>query len=356
MTLWSGIEITLLVIFAFIFAFIGDALNLPLSWLLIPIIISVVWSMGKKNNSSIPKPFSMIGQGIMAISSASRFSPDIFFQQSHHYFFPLVVCIIVTSGLSLCNSYLIYKLADIDFRTSVLGCIPGAGHSLVAMSEEIGADAITVAILQYLRILMVSLIVPSIVSFFSLSSTSLLNSPIHHHNYPSLPPFINLLILALVGILGVKIGEILKIPSNLFLGVFLSSLLLFSFFPYELTIPPSIFRGGLLLLGLSIGVKFQVESLQKLVKAIFLEIILVLFLIVTCLLLGYWVHLTTNLDTLTAILGSTPGGLSAMMATVIELGGNSGVVLTMQMSRMLLILFLTPILTNYFLTRKKEKV
>ncbi|WP_017293580.1 AbrB family transcriptional regulator [Geminocystis herdmanii] len=345
-----GIELSLLIVFALILALIGDIFHLPIPWLLIPIVVSIIWSMVKNgHNSFIPKPFSIIGQGITAVFTASRFTPDVL-TGSKDYFVPLIICIVVTSLLSLFNGYLIYKFTDIDFTTSFLGCIPGAGHSLVAMSEDMGADAITVAILQYLRIIMVSVIVPTIVSFFN-TPVNQINIMPHHQLLPSLPLPINLLILTLSTIFGVKIVNLLKIPSNLFLGAFISSLLLFSFFPYEIIIPQSIFRGGLLLLGLSIGVKFEIHTMQKLFKAVFLEIILVLILIGTCFVAGYWFHLVTKIDTLTAILGSTPGGLTAMMATVIELGGNSGFVLTMQMTRMLLILLLTPIIGSYFIKK-----
>jgi uncharacterized protein len=253
----------------------------------------------------------------------------------------------------LFNGYLIYKFTDIDFTTSFLGSIPGAGHSLVAMSEEMGADAITVGILQYLRIIMVSVIVPSIVTFFNMPFNDT-NVVSEHQLLPSLPLPINLVILTLSAIFGVKVGKLLKIPSNLFLGTFISSLLVFSFFPYEIIIPQSIFRGGLLLLGLSIGVKFEMQTMQKLFKAVFLEIILVLILIGICFMAGYWFHLVTKIDTLTAVLGSSPGGLSAMMATVMELGGNSGFVLTMQMTRMLLILLVTPIMGGYLMKKNHD--
>lgn len=345
-----GIELSLVVLLALILAFIGEMLHIPIPWLLIPLLVSIIWSIVKNDHhSSIPKPFNIIGQGIIAVFTASRFTPDVL-TGSRDYFLPLMVCIFITTIFSLFNGYLIYKFTDIDFTTSFFGCIPGAGHSLVAMSEDMGADAISVAVLQYLRIIMVSVIVPTIVSFFHTPINEIDITP-HHQLLPSLPLPINLLILTLAGILGVKTGKFLKIPSNLFLGTFFGSLLVLSFFPYEITLPQPIFRGGLLLLGLSIGVKFEIETMQKLFKAVFLEIILVLVLITTCFMTGYWFHMVTKIDTLTAVLGSTPGGLTAMMATVIELGGNSSFVLTMQMTRMLLILLLTPIIGSYLMKK-----
>lgn len=349
------IQISTLFLFAIVFAFIGDRLKFPIPWLLIPMIVAVIWSMIKGEAQSLPKVFSISGQAIIAIFTASRFSLDTL-TTAQNYFFPLLICIVVTASFSLFNGYLIYKFTDIDLPTSFLGCTPGAGPSLVAMSEDMGADAIVVAVLQYLRILMVSVIVPIIASF-SLPETPFIPIKIiseNHHLLPSLPFPINLTIIVLCAFFCIQIGKIIKLPSNLFLAPFFGCLLLFCFFPYEITLPVSIFRGGLLLLGLSIGIKFETQTLQKLFKAVLLEIALVLILITACILVGYWFHMVTKVDTLTALLGTSPGGLSAMMATVIELGGNSGFVLTMQMTRMLLILTLSPFIATSLIKQTKS--
>ncbi|MBL1209828.1 AbrB family transcriptional regulator [Geminocystis sp. GBBB08] len=340
--------------FAIVLSFIGDRIHLPIPWLLIPLMVAIIWALRKEENKILPKSFSIIGQAIIAIFTASRFSFETLIT-AQDYFLPLLICIGVTASFSLVNGYLIYKFADIDFPSSFLGCIPGAGPSLVAMSEDLGADAIAVTVLQYLRILMVSVIIPIIATFYLTESSSIPVKIIaeNRHLLPSLPIPINLTIIALCAFIGVQMGKIVKLPSNLFLAPFFSCLLLFSFFPYEISLPVSIFRGGLLLLGLSIGVKFEIHAFQKLLKAVLLEIGLIILLIVVCIISGYWFHLVTKIDTLTALLGSTPGGISTMMATVIELGGNSGFVLTMQMTRMLLILTLTPFVANSVINKKE---
>jgi hypothetical protein len=57
-------------------------------------------------------------------------------------------------------------------------------------------------------------------------------------------------------------------------------------------------------------------------------------------------------DLATSILGSTPGGITPIMAMTIQLGGDSGLVLAMQMTRMLLILLVSP----WFATFLRENV
>ena len=342
-------RIICLIFFAVIFSLAGEWLNIPIPWLLIPVFVGIVWVIIQGEAQSLPKSFNIFGQSIIAIVTASHFSAETF-SHVQDYFFPLLICIVVTAAFSLFNGYIIYKWADIDLATSFLGCIPGASASLVAMSEDMGADAIAVAVLQCLRIVMVSVTMPIVASFYVPETNPMVMTVMEPPElFTSLPLPINVIILAIVAMVSIKLGERIKLPSNLFLAPFFSCLVFIGLFPYEITIPHSFFCAGLLLLGLSIGVKFKTEALRKLTKALLLEVFLILLLIASCFMAGYEFHLITKIDTLTALLGSTPGALSAMMATVIELGGNSSLVLTMQMTRMLLILTLSPVFAGILL-------
>lgn len=295
-----------------------------------------------------------MGQVVIALVTAGRFSPETL-KLASHYILPLMLSVIITGGLSFFNGYLLSRWTSLDRATGFLGSIPGAGPAIVAMSEEMGADAVAVALIQYIRILMVAAIIPSIVVFFfpAVSHPIPVSSLVTANN-PTLPSILNLLVLCLCGALGVIFGTKIGLPSASFLGPFLTGLAAFWVLPYRLYIPEPLFTLGLMFIGLSIGLKFDRQASLKLIKAICLEIILVLGLILACFGVGYAFHLLTNVDTTTAILGSTPGGLSAIIATTIQIGGDSGLVLAMQMIRMLLILFLSPFLASYWLKNKQE--
>ena len=339
-------KIISLVFCAIIFSLLGEWLHLPIPWLLVPMFVSFVWVLIKGKSQVLPSSFNVLGQSIVAVVTACRFSLDILIDLQD-YFLPLLLCIIVTAIFSILNSYVISKWANIDWKTSFLGCIPGSSASIVAMSDEMGADTIAVAVLQCIRIVMVSVITPLLVSFYIPDNNLMTMSIMENQEaQASLPLGLSLAILFLVAIVGIKLGEKIKLPSNLFLAPFFSCLIFISFFPYKITIPHSIFCAGLLFLGLSIGIKFETKSVIKLAKALLIELFLVLLLITACFAAGYEFHRLTHIDTMTALLGSTPGALNAMMATVIELGGDSSLVLTMQLSRMLLILACIPLITN----------
>ena len=329
-------------------------LQVPVAWLIGPMVAGIIYAVFQGKPQPLPPIFFIVGQAIVAISTATGFSLNTIGLMGT-YAFPLMLCILVTGGMSILNGYFLGRWGGIDRATGFLSCVPGASYSLIAMSEEMGADAIAVALLQYLRILLVALIVPALVGFWfagdvaigSVVSTSLDTSP-------ALPMFYNLAILGGCAALGIVFGEKLRLPSALFLGPFLVSLIVFWTVPYSIKMPPLLFTIGLLFVGFSVGLKFDWQNAKKLWRAVLIEIVLVLILILFCLGAGYIFHQITQVDTMTAILGSTPGGITAMIATVIQLGGDAGIVLAMQMTRMLLILLISPWFANVLIKSQKQ--
>lgn len=379
----------ILVILALFTTFICTGLNFPASWFITPLFVAILFSLKTKDSFTLSPLFSILGQVILGIATASIFSFDNLFLMSS-YIFPVLICIFLTSFFSLVNAFLITKFTHIDFFTSFLGSIPGASASLVAISEDLGANTLAVTVLQYLRLIIVSLTVPNFIGFYfpspvniaSLSPHFMSTSPdFGFHlstlntmgfgvgwralvifftdkisgNISFLNDYLNIswqfLLVILMSFLGIKLAEKINLPSKLFLGSFFGCLILFNLNLFEVNIPSAIVSLGLFLLGLAIGIKFDHQSMGDLIKMVMIEIILIIVLIIICLIIGYEFHLLTGIDLVSALLGTTPGGLNVMTATAIELNANVSIVLTMQMIRMFLILCLTPFVARFI----KEK-
>ncbi|MEM8603989.1 MAG: AbrB family transcriptional regulator, partial [Cyanobacteria bacterium P01_H01_bin.121] len=146
--------------------------------------------------------------------------------------------------------------------------------------------------------------------------------------------------------LGLWLGDRLKLPAYNFLGPFLVVFGLNLVLPITLYVPSCLFVTALSVYGVSIGLKFNWRVVRPLGKAVLIESLLVLLLIGCCLGIAYEFHAITHISLVTAILGLTPGGIEAMIATVMQLGGDTGLVMAMQMSRMLLIILVAPWLTG----------
>ncbi len=328
------------------------ALHIPIGWLLGAMLTGIVYVMVQGRSQKLYPGLATVGQVIIAIATAARFSWETLTHASE-YALPLMLCIVITAALSMLNGYLLARWTGIEYRTSLLGSIPGAGPSIVALSEEMGANGLVVAVLQYLRILLVSAVIPILASLlFASQSVEMAIAPAPSATTPTLPLLPNVLVLVTCGLLGIWGGKLLKLPSALFLGPFLAALIAFWLSPTPLYLPQPLLVLGLLLVGLTIGLKFDWQTVRNLLKAVILESILVLLLILVCMGVAYGFHLITQVDALTAVLGSTPGGISTMIASAIQLGGDSALVMTMQMTRMMLILMVTPWLANFLNGRR----
>ncbi|MEP0778306.1 AbrB family transcriptional regulator [Microcoleus sp. ZQ-A2] len=330
-------------------------LHVPVGWLLGPMLVGIAYAIIQGSRQPLPPAFKMVGQVIIGIFTATRFSPETL-SVATTYAIPLLLCVFTTGSLSMFNGYLLSRWAGIDRATAFLGFIPGAASSIVAMSEEMGADALTVALIQYIRVLLVVLLLPATASFlFPVHpGTQVAATFVITKDLSSLPIILNLLVLAACGGLGVWGGRRLRLPSSGFLGPFLVGLVTFWVLPYQLQVPQSLFCAGLLLVGLSIGVQFDWQIANKLLKAVLIEVGLVIVLMLSCLAVGYEFHVVTHVDTITAVLGFTPGGIEAMVATVMQLGGDTGLVLAMQLTRMLSILLIAPWLVAFLIKNVKK--
>ena len=329
-------------------------LNVPLGWLLGPMLVGIGYAIHQGSRQRLPAIFKLIGQVIVGLMTATRFSPDTI-SVATTYAVPLLLCVLLTGSLSLFNGYLLSRWAGIDRTTSLLGFIPGAASSIVVMSEEMGADAIAVALIQYIRVLLVVLLMPSaaILLVPATPDTPIITPVATTNTLTTLPLTWSLLLIAGCGILGIWAGKKFRMPSPGFFGPFVVGLGAFWTLPNPVQMPQPLFAGALLLIGLSIGVQFDWQTARKLFKAVLIEIGLVTGLIIICLGIGYGFHWVTDVDMATAILGFTPGGIEAMVATVMQLGGDTGLVLAMQLTRMLGIIMIAPWLVAFLVRRSQ---
>lgn len=353
---WQNLKrIILPLALAAIVGFACNRLGVPVGWLLGPLLVGIAYASIQSDRQPLPSNFIKVGKAIIGIYSASRFSPDTLMLATT-YAVPVILCILITGALSMLNGYFLWKLGRVNKFDSFLGSIPGSASSIVAMSEELGADPMVVTVLQYLRMVTVVLVIPITVTlmFPHTQASQVVRLVPTAVNESAVPMFINLLVLAGCCSLGILVGQWLKLPTSGFLGSFLLGLLLFFSFPHWFFVPHWLWVIALILIGLSIGWKFDWQAVRQLWKAVLLEITLVILLMLSCLAIGYEFHLVTDIDLVTAILGFTPGGIEAMIATVNQLGGDTGMVLAIQLTRQMLILLVINLLQVFVNLRKTK--
>jgi membrane AbrB-like protein len=323
-----------------------DWLHTPLGWMLGPLVVGIIYAMSQESSQPISPAFSMIAQAVLGISVATQFSWDNVSMMST-YAIPLLICIAITSSASILKGYLLCRLAGLDWKTGLLASIPCIIPSLITLSNEVGADTIAVTILQYLRSLLIivvvpigaSLLVPSADVDFQREAIAILPA-----TSIAIPMSLNLFIVVVCSGLGVCLGSQIRFPASLFFGPLFVGLVACSVLPYNIQVPDMIFNSALVLIGFATGLQFNFQGVRPLVKAVLIEVVLALLLILLCAVVGYEFHLVTNIDTITAILGSMPTGTQAMVASTVQFGGDTSLVVSMHLTRMFIILGLRSLL------------
>lgn len=335
------------IILAIVAGFLFNWLQVPVGWLLGPMIVGILYAITQGSSQPLPPIFMTLGKSFVALTTAARFSPETLSIVTH-YPIPVLLGLFLTGIVSLFHGYLLSRWGGIDRVTGLLSFIPGAASSIVSIAEEMGADAVAITVLQYIRVLLVMLIIPGLVSLlFPTSSIPAISLAVAEVHSSSIPFVGNLLLLALCCGFGILLGKQFRLPASGFLGTFIVTLMVFWTSPVVLEVPQWLFATGLLFVGLSIGLKFDWKTVKTLWKAVLIDLGLVLSLIFFCLAVGYGFHLVTQVDTVTAILGLTPGGIEAMIATVMQTEGDIGLVLALQLSRMLIIILFAPWLVTF---------
>ncbi|HYF93744.1 MAG TPA: AbrB family transcriptional regulator [Symbiobacteriaceae bacterium] len=336
--------------------FLFDLIHVPMAWMLGPMAAGIAWAVRTGKPAQWHPVYMTFGQAVFGVTTGLGFPLSTLLLAAAHGG-PLLVAVVISGGLALLNGYFLWKWAGVDRATGFMGSLPGAAHTMVAMADEMGADGLVVAVLQYWRLILVMFVAPLAVhALFAPAAAAAQQSGAGAAvALPEASWVVNLAVLAVCGVVGVYGGNQAKLPSATFLGPFLAMLAVAWTVPVHWQMPDLVFKAAMLMVGLSIGVRFDATTARRLGKATLIETVLVLGLIGACLAVGYGFHVLTGIDPLTSVLGSTPGAMDVMVASATELGGDVGMVLAMQMTRWFIILMAGPWVTVRLVQGIKRK-
>lgn len=146
------------------------------------------------------------------------------------------------------------------------------------------------------------------------------------------------------GLIGIK----LKIPA----GGLIGSMVAVGFLQickFELNLPVQFRMTGEILVGGAIGLGFTREIFLSLRKLIFPSLLIMVSVVIFGIIVGLLIYKTTCLDLVTSIYASSPGGITNMTIMSDSLGGDSKVVATMQLIRLISLIFFLPPIIKYIL-------
>ncbi len=226
--------------------------------------------------------------------------------------------------------------------TAVWGSFPGAATAMVLMAEAFGADARLVALMQYLRVLLVGVVATAVTRLWL---------PDHVAGAPlfAAPPPLHWAALGetlALAASGAWLAIRLRIPAGgllvpLFAGVVLQDTRLLA-----IELPWWLLASCYALVGWSIGLRFTPAILRHAARLLPRVVAGICTLIVTCCGLAWLLAHFAHVDPLTAYLATSPGGADTVAIIAASSPVNVPFVMAMQSARFIVVAFCGPALAR----------
>ena len=351
--------------------FLLSLTGLSIGWMIGTLIMATVLSFTRpkflsipNNKAGIPKYWLYIGQCILGIELGQKMNTTVLFTFRDNWL-AVTIMLLLSISFSLFAGYIFWKISNLDMLTSFFATAPGGMSAMPGIADEVGANTGIVSIIQTVRVFLVILTIPVLLSswFSDGVNTELINVVANETIAFEPNQILMTIILVFVAIVGYHLGKLLRFPAPWLLGsmvsiaIFksLSSLYLghdlLAWWPHELIIFSQIFIGA------SIGSRFHKKMFVGLKKTLFVSSLCTIGFILSMFLCAYIVSAITGITFITSALAFAPGGVAEMTTTAVVLKGDPTFVVAVQVFRIIAVcVMLPPVfrLLNYWDVKKNK--
>ena len=319
--------------------------GVPSAALFAALVVGIGFALASAGPAGVPRRLGVAAQGVLGVYIGTMVQQDSLGTLGADW--PVVLGVAVgTLLLSVVAGALLGLHRDVTPLTGSLALVAGGASGLVAIARELGGDDRVVAVVQYLRVGLVTASMPVVVTLIYHADTSrggggAVTSTGQASWYLSVGM---LVVLVLVG---ATVGRLIRLPGAGLLGpLALTVALEVSGFSFGLSVPILLVQAGYVLIGWQAGLAFTRASLRAVGRLLPAAIMLIIAIGVATAGLGVLLARVAGLTPLEGYLATSPGGVYAVLATAVETGSNVTFVIAAQVVRILMMLFAAPLLAR----------
>tara|TARA_B100001250_G_scaffold413507_1_gene447881 strand:- start:1473 stop:2549 length:1077 start_codon:yes stop_codon:yes gene_type:complete len=337
-------EFTLVIIVSVPGAIVADYFAVPLAWFLGPMLVtSIVSLLGIK--LKMPKLILSTVLILLGLYIGNYVDKNLFSQMHQWAWTSLIMLAYIVVSVLLVSKYL-QKFSGYGKKTSIFSAAPGALGPLLILAEDEKSDLSQVATSHLIRLIIIITVFPFIVnSFHNTENINLVGSVVENQN------FYHLLILIILSIILIIIFDKFRIPAALLSGTLVASgfLQISEIASYKL--PPNIIDYCLLILGSSVGCRFADKTFNEIAKNSLHSFVATFFLVILGLIAALVASLIIDKNFFTLLLSYCPGGIYEVAVIAIFFDLDPEFVSFHHIIRLLMILFIVPIILKYFVKK-----
>ncbi|APE16265.1 AbrB family transcriptional regulator [Mycolicibacterium pallens] len=323
-----------------------DRLGVPSAALFAALLVGIVLAIARLAPASVPRRAGLAAQGVLGVYIGTMVHSDALSALGPNW--PVVLGVgVITLLLSIGAGALLGLHRDISALTGALALVAGGASGLVAIARELGGDDRVVAVVQYLRVAVITASMPVVVTLvYHAQRSADAAQTIQSH---SAPWYLSLGMIVVLVVAGATAGRLARLPGSGLLGpMALTIVIELSGVSFGLAVPAVAVSVSYMLIGWQAGVAFTRESLRAIERLLPAALGLIVLLNVATAGLGVALSKIAGVSMLDGYLATSPGGIYAVLATAVETGSNVTFIIAAQVLRVLLMLFAAPLLARGF--------
>ncbi|MGO4538531.1 AbrB family transcriptional regulator [Paenibacillus sp. 2TAB19] len=334
-------------------------LHVPIPWLLGPMIatlivcnttkVKLVWPGQLRQAAMITVGYTI---GLSLTGSALR---EMSLQ--------LPTMLLMTALLLLFCAFIaliISKLSHSDYKSALLGSVPGGLSQVILLAEETkGTNLTMVTVTQVIRLMVIVICIPLLayspmISHYDAGSSATAETTVTAVVEASTSSaalwsglFPNLILFAVVGVACAWIGDKIKFPTAYLLGPAIGTAALQFTGVHGPELPSLFVNAAQLMIGVYVGMLLKPQQLEHKVRTLLLAIASGLLMLLCALGLSVLLSKLQSVSEATAMLSLAPGGMDQMGIIAHAINADLSMVAGYQLFRMLFIFFVVPPLIRF---------
>ncbi|WP_432522577.1 AbrB family transcriptional regulator [Kineococcus sp. SYSU DK006] len=316
-------------------------LGLPSPSLFAGLAVGLVDALAAPRPLALPERAGTAAQAVVGVTIGTLVQLSTLAALGEHWL-PVLAVTVGTLLLSLGTGALLGRHRDVDAVTGAFALVAGGASGLVVIARQLGADERVVAVVQYVRVLLVVLSLPLVLQLvFGV-----------HADGPAAagaagPVWAGLALTAACAAAGPWLGRRAHLPAASLLGpLLLAAAASLGGLTGGAGVPAPVQEVAYALVGLQVGLRFTPRSLVAVARVLPAALALIVVGVLGSAGLGVLLSAVTGLPALDTYLATTPGGLYAVLAAAVGAGADATFVLSVQVLRLLVMLLAAPALAT----------
>jgi len=320
-----------------------DVLAVPSPALFAGLVVAAALALLGAGPARVARPATAAAQAVIGVVIGVLARAETLVAVAQHWLAVLVVGT-ATLALSMAAGLLLGLRPGVTPLTGMLALTAGGASGLVAVSRELGGDERVVAVVQYLRVVLVTVSMPVVAALLYGASGGAGSGAAAG---PSAPWSAGLALTVGCAAVGVPVARLLKVPAGALLGPMVVALVCTLLGLSHAAAPPSaLVELAYAVIGWQAGVRFTRESLRTVAALLPAAVGLIAAVVAACAALGALLARLTGTTPLEGYLATTPGGIYAVLATAISSGVDVAFVVAVQVLRVIVMLLVAPVVAR----------